>query len=75
MESSKLITHRTGSHETPDEYKIIMYPLGIYEIKVKLTSSDKFVEVIEVKVNKDFLSHKQKIARKGFLDVEKYYQD
>jgi hypothetical protein len=69
------IKHQTGSHESLEDYKIITYPIGIYEIKVKLTSSDKFIEIVEVKVNQDFLSHKQKMAHKGFLDVEKYYQD
>ena len=65
----------TGSHENLDDYKIILYPFDKYQIKIKLSPSNEFIGIVEVKINKEFLSHKQKITSQGFLDVEKYYQE
>ncbi len=65
----------TGSHERVDDYKIILYPFDKYQIKIKLTPSNEFIGIVEVKVNKEFLSHKQKITSQGFLDVEEFYRE
>lgn len=64
----------TGSHSS-EETKRIVYPFGKYEIKVELTYSNKFVGIIEVKVNKDFLSYSQKIASTKVHDVDEFYKD
>ena len=63
----------TGGYDLPDDYKIIIYPFDKYEIKIKLTPSNEFIGIIEIKVNKEFLSHKQKITSKGFHDVDEFY--
>ncbi len=73
--TSSYFSQKTGSHGLNEKFNVKTVSFGIYEIKVKLTSSNEFVDILEVKVNKDFLSHKQKIASKGFHDVEKYYRD
>jgi len=65
----------TGSHKELDEYKIILYPFDKYQIKIKLTPSNEFIGIIEVKINKEFLSHKQKITSEGFHDVDEFYPD
>lgn len=65
----------TGSHDLPDDYKIILYPFDKYQITIKLTPSNEFIGIIEVKVNKFFLSHKQKIASHGFHDVDEFYPE
>jgi hypothetical protein len=65
----------TGSHEALGDCKIILYPFDKYQIKIKLTPSNEFIGIVEVKVNKEFLSHKQKITSQGFLDVEEFYQE
>lgn len=65
----------TGSHENLEEYKIITYPFDKYQIKIKLTPSNEFIEVIEVKINKDFLSYKQRITPLGFHDVGEFYRE
>lgn len=68
----------TGNHKMPEEleeYKEIIYPFDKYEIKVKLSLTNGFIGIVEVKVNKDFLSHKQKITSKGFHDVEEFYRE
>ena len=64
----------TGSHDF-DETKFIVYPLGKYEITVELTSTNQFVGVVEVKVNKDFRSYSQRITSTKVHDVEEYYKD
>ena len=65
----------TGSYEKLDDYKTILYPFDKYQIKIKLSPSNEFIGIVEVKINKEFLSHKQKITSQGFLDVEEYYQE
>ncbi|MBL7135471.1 MAG: hypothetical protein ISS81_02620 [Candidatus Marinimicrobia bacterium] len=65
----------TGSLEVFDDYKIILYPFDKYQIKIKLTPSNEFIGIIEVKVNKGFLSYKQKISTKGYHDVDEFYRE
>lgn len=67
----------TGNHEVPKkpkEYKEVVYPFDKYEIRVRLSHTNEFIGIVEVKVNKDFLSYKQKITSKGFHDVEEFYR-
>jgi len=66
----------TGSGlEEPKYFKEIVYPFGKYEIKVRLSPSNKFIGISAVKINKDFLSFKQKTTSKGFHDVEEFYKE
>ena len=67
-------TLATGSHDFYEK-KIRVYPFGKYEITVELTSDNKFIGIVEVKINKDFLSYSQKIASTKVHDVEDYYKD
>jgi len=64
----------TGSHGEPTDYKIITCPVDKYQITIKLTPTNEFIEILKVKINKEFLSHKQKIVSKGFHDVDKFYR-
>jgi len=63
----------TGSHSEVTDYKIVVFPFDKYQIKIKLKPNNEFLEVIEVKINKEFLSHKQKITHADFHDVEEFY--
>ena len=72
---NKLKNQGTGSHGYGDDYKIISYPFDKYQIKIKLSSSNEFIEIVEVKINKEFLSHKQKIISRGFHDVDEFYPE
>lgn len=65
----------TGSHEKFEEYKIINYPFDKYQIKIKLSPANEFIEIVEVKINKEFLSYKQKITSQGFHDVDEFYRE
>ena len=67
--------HSTGSHESDDKYNYISYRFDRYDIKIKLTPDNKFVGVEEVKVNKEFLSNKDKASIKKYHDVTDYYRD
>jgi len=65
----------TGSHGDIDDFKIIPYLFGKYQIKIKLTPTNKFIGIVEVKINKDFLSYKQKTTLRGFHDVDEFYRE
>lgn len=65
----------TGSHENFEKYKIIVYPFGKYEIAIRLSLSNEFIDILEVKVNKDFLDYKQKSSLKKYNDIDDYYRD
>ena len=67
----------TGEYEPSEEaaYKIITYPIGIYEVKIRLDESNVFVGVAEVKANKDFMTFRQGISKTGVHDVDEYYKD
>lgn len=65
----------TGSHDLADNFKEIIYPFDKYQIKIKLTNANEFIEIMEVKVNKEFLSYKQKLTSQGFIDVNEDYPE
>lgn len=65
----------TGGRDKPEDYKTIIYPFDKYQIKIKLSSSNEFIGIIEVKINKEFLSYKQKIASQNFHDVDRFYRE
>ena len=65
----------TGSHHDNLESKIIFYPIDKYELKIELGANDEFISVLEIKVNKEFLSREQKIAQKGYHDVDDFYNE
>jgi hypothetical protein len=70
-----LVRQATGSKGEGGDYKVILYIFDIYEIKVKLSLTNEFLGILEVKVNKDFLSQKQRIGTQSYLDVDKYYRE
>lgn len=55
-------------------YKVGICHFNQFIITVKLTPDNKFLDIIEIKVNKDFLSHKQKMASLSDFDVEAYLE-
>lgn len=65
----------TGSHEVSENYKTIIYPFDKYQIKIKVTPNNEFIGITEVKINKDFLSYRQKMSIKGYHDVDKFYPE
>jgi hypothetical protein len=49
--------------------------LGKYEIKVLLTNDGRFVDVLEVGFNQEFMDYRQKGMSGGFQDVERFYEE
>jgi hypothetical protein len=60
---------------TAPAYKTVVYPFGQYMIKLRLTLDNRFIDIEEVKLNKDFATYKQKMASVGSWDVQKYYDE
>ncbi len=63
----------TGSLAS-SSYKIIVYPFEQYVLTIKVTPDNKFIEVLEIKINKDFLSHRQKMSSLQSFDIESYLE-
>jgi hypothetical protein len=57
-----------------NSYKTITFPFEQYVLTIKLTLDNKFVEVLEIKINRDFLSHKQKMSSLHSIDIESYLE-
>ncbi len=64
----------TGSKiDLDEETKIIEYPFDRYLIKVELTSSNEFLGIIEIKINRDFRSFRQIISKENYHKEEDLY--
>lgn len=68
-----LTSQGTGSLGEIKDYRIISCPFGRYEIKIKVTPNNEFIEIVEVGINKDFLTQQQKVSLQGFHDVDEFY--
>ena len=67
--------NETGIDRGISDYKQEIIPFDKYRIRVILTSSNEFVGIDAVEIDKNFLSFKQKIANRHFHDVENFYRD
>lgn len=54
--------------------KIVVYPFGPYEVLIKLLNSGEFVEIAEIRLNKDFRDFIQKTQSRGYHDVSDIYE-
>jgi hypothetical protein len=63
----------TGSAGEAAGRKIITCPFDKYEVKIALNEKNEFVEIIEIKINKDFMSYKQKARLKSSIDEGEFY--
>jgi hypothetical protein len=55
--------------------RIVVVPFERYEVSLRLTEDDRVVEVVEVKVRKDFLTPEQRIAATAYQDVDEFYRE
>lgn len=65
----------TGSYENLADYEIVERSFANYTIKLKLDADGRFIDILEVRVSKDFADYKQKIAALGSWDVSAYYDE
>ena len=61
----------TGNH--PHSERIESVQFDRYTIKVRLGNSDEFLGIVEVAVDQDFRSLKQRIESTGTHDVSDFY--
>jgi hypothetical protein len=59
----------------PDRTHMKVYFFGPFRITVRVTEDDKLLDIVEVQINKDFLSVKQKIDTSASYDVSDLYED
>jgi hypothetical protein len=69
----QLTSGGTGANQEGCGHKVVVYPFGRYQIRVEVNATNQFIGITEVSLNRDFLSHEQRIARQGFHDVEQFY--
>lgn len=55
--------------------KLINVPFGCYTVTLRLTPTDRFVEIVAISVAKDFRSLKQTIESTGVHDVGDIYEE
>ena len=74
----KLRSLGTGNRDDIRDSIVVDIPFDRYVIKVRISSTKEFLGIEEISVNKDFLSHSQKItllSGTGYHNVEEYYKD
>jgi hypothetical protein len=74
IDFNELISGGTGSSGVAEEFRTIVYPFDKYEVKIVLNSKNEFVDIIEIKLNKDFRSFKQKARLKSAVDEGEFYE-
>ncbi len=73
--SKESIDDETGAHFVEENIQVIYYPFGKYLIKVKVDKNKRFLGILEVSLNKDFLSRAQKISSLQVHDLEEFYKE
>lgn len=63
----------TGSSEP--NYKEIECICGPYVARVRLTNTNEFLDIVEIRVDADFRSTEQRIHNPGFHDVTDLYEE
>jgi len=67
------VKQATGS--IGEDYRVISYPYDRYEVKVRVGPRNEFIGIVEVKLNKDFLSHKQRMGIQNYVDTDEFYRE
>lgn len=57
------------------DVRIVVYPFMQYEIVMRLADSGRLIDVIEVRMNKDFRDYRQKLIGPLYHDVTDLYED
>ena len=73
-ESLSTAQGQTPTGEDVDNSRIIVYPFAHYQVFVRVSSEGKFLDIVELRVDKEFLSYKQKIESRGYHDVDDLYE-
>jgi hypothetical protein len=71
---TSISTPATGDLQN-EQSQTVSYKFDRFEIEVRLTPSGQMIGITGVRVNTDFLSHSQNMARLGTHNVEDYYRE
>lgn len=71
----KIKNQGTGGSSFLEDFKVIVYPFGKYEVKIRLTPNNEFIGIEEIKINKDFLSYEDKLSISKIIDVNEFYKE
>lgn len=55
-----------------ERLRSVVVPYDRFEIVVLVKTNNEFAGIREVRVNKDFLSYRQRLLTHGVIDVEEY---
>ena len=64
----------TGGYELLEGIEIVPFEFDRFIVDVVLSSSERFLGIKDIKMNKDFLSHEQKMHSQGYYDDSEFYQ-
>jgi hypothetical protein len=65
----------TGEHEGMEDFKIVICPIGKYEVVVRLTADGHFLGVDEVRVNKSFIDYTRLSTSGDYHDIDEFYKE
>ena len=77
LEHRDLENQPTGTHGEA-EFRVVIYPFDRYLVHVKVGPENEFLGIIEITLNRDFLSTAQRIASikaLGYHDVDEFYRE
>lgn len=76
VEKKIVMSDVTGNiNETEYDIKFVTRKIGQYEIVIMLSGEDKFIDIYEIRIKKDFRTFEQKMKSLSFHDIEEYYKD
>ena len=75
IDYNAFLEYGTGSYEKPTDTKIIEFPFDKYIVVIELTKDNKFLNIIEIKINKSFLDYEAKRTLYGYHDVREFYKE
>jgi hypothetical protein len=68
----------TGSGDYMSNSRLVEMPFDKYIVKIRISSTNEILGIEEITINKDFLSHSQKLqalSQQGYHDVDEFYKD
>ncbi|MBF0530847.1 MAG: hypothetical protein HQK55_16580 [Deltaproteobacteria bacterium] len=65
----------TGRHDAIEDFQLIIYPFGKYEILVRVTMDGRFLGINEVRLNKSFIDYKKLSTSGDYHDVDEFYKE
>jgi hypothetical protein len=65
----------TGSVSDSNGFHVAYINFEKYVIGIILDSNNKFIDIVEVREKRDFLSTKQRLSKRSVVDVDEFYKE